>query len=189
MSRRVGDPSEQGSLTPLLTVCDPQHESATGRLCVVAMAMARTVSVRRTTNPSAVWSLALSIAWVGGIGSLVGLVLGVRIVTKARENGADHEGRGPAYGGIVVGMAGLILASASWTHVEWMNSATSASYIDGSNFAQAQYPSATSEASLCVVSNAQTYDNSTQWLLGCRDGWRIVTYCFGAPGMPGLNVG
>lgn len=96
---------------------------------------------------------------------------------------------GLGYDGIVVGTVGLVLASVWWTHVVWMNSATSPSYIDGSNFVQTQYPSATSEAALCVTSNAQAYDDSTRWSLGCRDGWRIVTHSFDSPGMPGLNGG
>jgi len=95
-----------------------------------------------------------------------------------------------AYAGVVVGIVGVVLAAMLWTDVAGVNAVTSSpSYIDGSSFAMTQYPNATSEASLCVASNAHSPDIPSLWLQGCRDGWYIAAHSFGYPGMPGLNVG
>ncbi len=131
-----------------------------------------------------------SVVWIAGAGSLVGIALAVKSVRRADVNGARQDGTGLAYAGIVVGVVGIVLAAIMWTDLAGMNAVTSSpSYIDGSNFAQMQYPKATSEASLCVASNAQSYDNPAQWLKGCRDGWYLATHSFSNPGMPGLNGG
>lgn len=103
---------------------------------------------------------------------------------------ARQDEMGLAYAGVVVGIVGIVLAAIFWTTVAGINAvASSPSYIDGSNFAAMQYPNATSEAALCVVSNSQSNDNPTQWLQGCRDSWYLAAHSFSNPGMPGLNAG
>lgn len=143
-----------------------------------------------TTSSTAYWSLVLSILWFAGAGSLVGLVLGVRDVRRSQVSEVRQNASGVAYAGIVVGVVGIVLAAIVWSEAAGVNAVTSSpSYIDGSNFAMMAYPNATSEASLCVASNAQSYDNPTQWLQGCRDGWFLAAHSFTNPGMPGLNAG
>ncbi len=150
----------------------------------------RFLRARRTRNPTAFWSLVFSVLWIAGVGSLVGLALGVKSVRRAGVSEGRQDGMGLAYAGVVVGIVGIVLAAIFWTDVAGINAVTSSpSYIDGSNFAALQYPNATSEASLCVASNSHSYDNPTQWLQGCRDGWYLAAHSFSNPGMPGLNAG
>ncbi len=66
----------------------------------------------RRTNKMAVWSLILSIVWLGGLGSLAGIFLG----TSARRRIAytGERGAGLAAAGIVIGVITLLIAIAYW---------------------------------------------------------------------------
>jgi hypothetical protein len=64
------------------------------------------------TNPLAIWSLVASlIGVICGIGSIVGIVLGVLALNQIKEN--RQGGHGLAVAGIVVGVASMII-SALW---------------------------------------------------------------------------
>ena len=72
------------------------------------------VIVQRT-NPLALASFILSIAWLGGIGSLGGLIMGALSRKQLKE---DHEGRetglGFAQAAVIVGIVGLVGACVAW---------------------------------------------------------------------------
>lgn len=67
----------------------------------------------------AIWSLVLSILWLGGLGAVAGIMLGVS--ARRRIAGTGERGAGLALAGIVVGVISLIIAVAYWaflaTHV------------------------------------------------------------------------
>lgn len=136
------------------------------------------------------WSLVFSVVWIAGIGSVIGLVLGVRSMRRGKVDGFDKGTVSLAYAGVVLGIIGIVIAFVVWTHLSGVNSLVrSPSYVNGQNFATARYPSATSEISLCAVSNVPPHNNATQWIAGCRSGWYVAGHSFSTPGMPGLNVG
>lgn len=60
------------------------------------------------TNVKAVVSLVLSILWIGGLGSLAGLVLGVMARREIRRAEGGQSGDGVALAGIVIGALGLL---------------------------------------------------------------------------------
>jgi hypothetical protein len=60
----------------------------------------------------AIWSLVLSILWVGGLGSLAGIMLGS--VARRRIAGTGERGAGLAVAGIVIGVITLMFAIAYW---------------------------------------------------------------------------
>ncbi len=62
------------------------------------------------TNRKAVASLVLALAWVGGLGSLVAIVLGLRARREMRLSPDSEIGSGVATAGIAVGVVGLLLA-------------------------------------------------------------------------------
>ena len=66
----------------------------------------------RTRNRLAVWSLVLAVLTLGGVGSLLGIVLGARARTQIQREGG--RGMGLAVGGIVVGVLTLIGAVVYW---------------------------------------------------------------------------
>lgn len=66
----------------------------------------------RKTNKMAVWSLILSIVWLGGLGSLAGIALGALARRRIAETG--ERGAGLAVGGIVIGVITLVFAIAYW---------------------------------------------------------------------------
>jgi uncharacterized protein DUF4190 len=59
------------------------------------------------TNGLAIASLFLSILWLFGIGSIVGIVLGCVGMGQIRDSGGRQGGRAIAVAGVVVGIIGL----------------------------------------------------------------------------------
>ena len=64
------------------------------------------------TNKMAIWSLILSIVWLGGLGSLAGIFLGIS--ARRRIAGTGEPGAGLAAAGIVIGVITLVFAVAYW---------------------------------------------------------------------------
>jgi hypothetical protein len=64
------------------------------------------------TNRTAIWALVLAILTLGGVGSVLGIVLGVRARTQAR--GSGERGAGLAMAAIVVGVVTLLVAIGYW---------------------------------------------------------------------------
>lgn len=60
----------------------------------------------------AIWSLVLSILWLGGAGSVAGIMLGIS--ARRRIAGTGDRGAGLAVAGIVVGVITLAIAVAYW---------------------------------------------------------------------------
>lgn len=60
----------------------------------------------------AIWSLILSIVWLGGLGSLAAIVLGT--AARRRIAGTGERGAGLAAAGIVIGVFTLLFAIAYW---------------------------------------------------------------------------
>jgi len=149
----------------------------------------RSLWIRWTANRTAMWSIIFSLLWIVGLGSLLGIGLGINSVRRSKQLDGDLDGTGLAEAGIIIGLVGVVLAAIFWSGVAGGNGGVSSpSYIDGSNFATQNYENATSEATLCVASNAQSYDNRSQWMQGCRDGWYVSARSSNNTGMPGLNA-
>jgi Domain of unknown function (DUF4190) len=64
------------------------------------------------TNRLAVWALVLAVLTLGGIGSVLGIVLGARARRQTRDTG--ERGAGLAVAAIVIGILTLIVAIAYW---------------------------------------------------------------------------
>jgi uncharacterized protein DUF4190 len=64
------------------------------------------------TSKMAIWSLVLSILWLGGLGSVAGILLGVS--ARRRINGTGERGAALAVAGIVIGVITLLFAVAYW---------------------------------------------------------------------------
>src|SRR4051794_826758 len=64
------------------------------------------------TNRVAVWALVLAVLTLGGIGSVLGIVLGAKARRQVRDTG--ERGAGLALAAIVVGVLTLIVAIAYW---------------------------------------------------------------------------
>ena len=64
------------------------------------------------TNRMAVWALVLAILTLGGIGSVLGIVLGSKARGQVAATG--ERGRGVATAAIVVGVITLLVAIAYW---------------------------------------------------------------------------
>jgi uncharacterized protein DUF4190 len=64
------------------------------------------------TSKMAIWSLILSIVWLGGLGSLAGIFLGIS--ARRRIAGTGERGAGLAAAGIVIGIITLLLGIAYW---------------------------------------------------------------------------
>ena len=71
--------------------------------------------VEQRVNRLAVWSLVLSVIMLGGLGSIAGIVLGVKARRRIQQTG--ERGSGLAMAGIVVGVITLVLAVAYWAWV------------------------------------------------------------------------
>src|SRR5215470_14329651 len=67
------------------------------------------------TNKMAIWSLILSIVWLGGLGSLAGIFLGIS--ARRRIAGTGERGAGLAAAGIVIGVITLVFAIAYWAFI------------------------------------------------------------------------
>jgi Domain of unknown function (DUF4190) len=65
------------------------------------------------TSKMAIWSLVLSILWLGGLGSVAGILLGVS--ARRRIAGTGERGAGLAAAGIVVGVITLVFAVVYWS--------------------------------------------------------------------------
>jgi hypothetical protein len=59
------------------------------------------------TSGVAIAALAMAILWIGGVGSLVGVVLGVVALSQIRSSSGTTRGRGLATAAVVVGVVGL----------------------------------------------------------------------------------
>jgi hypothetical protein len=66
----------------------------------------------RRTNRTAVWGLVLAILTLGGVGSILGIVLGAKARQQVR--GSGEGGAGLAMAAIIVGVLTLIVAIAYW---------------------------------------------------------------------------
>ncbi len=62
------------------------------------------------TNSKAVLSLVLALAWLGGLGSVLGIVVGLRARQEIRLSSGAQIGSGLATAGVAVGVVGLLLA-------------------------------------------------------------------------------
>lgn len=60
----------------------------------------------------AVWSLVLAILTLGGVGSVLGILLGTRARSRIAQTG--ERGAGLALAGIIVGVISLLVAIAYW---------------------------------------------------------------------------
>lgn len=69
-------------------------------------------SATQRTNKMAIWSLILSIVWLGGLGSLAGIFLGIS--ARRRIAGTGERGAALAVAGIVIGVITLLFAIAYW---------------------------------------------------------------------------
>ncbi len=63
----------------------------------------------------AIWSLVLSVLWLGGLGSVAGIMLGVSARRDIASTG--DRGAGVAVAGIAVGVITLLFAIAYWIFV------------------------------------------------------------------------
>lgn len=66
-------------------------------------------------NKMAIWSLILSIVWLGGLGSVAGIALGA--AARRRIAGTGERGAGAAVAGIVIGVITLLFAIAYWAFI------------------------------------------------------------------------
>jgi hypothetical protein len=64
------------------------------------------------TNRLAIWSLVLAVVTLGGVGSVLGMVLGVKARHQISETG--ERGAGMALAGVVVGVVTLLIAIGYW---------------------------------------------------------------------------
>jgi Domain of unknown function (DUF4190) len=67
------------------------------------------------TNKKAIWSLVFSIIWLGGLGSVAGIWLGV--VARREMAGTGERGARLAIAGIIVGVITLLFAIGYWVFV------------------------------------------------------------------------
>lgn len=66
-------------------------------------------------NKMAIWSLVLSVLWLGGLGSLAGILMGFSARRRIASTG--ERGAGLAVAGIAVGLITLAFAIAYWAFV------------------------------------------------------------------------
>src|SRR5215467_13269970 len=83
----------------------------------------------RKLNKMAVWSLILSVVWLGGLGSLMAIVLGAMARRRIAETG--ERGAGLAVGGIVIGLVTLAFAIAYWIFIAGHMGGTSGGHGGG----------------------------------------------------------
>lgn len=71
-----------------------------------------TTPVTQRTNKKAIWSLVLSIIWLGGLGPIAGIMLGIAARRQIAQSG--ERGAGLATAGIIIGVITLLIAIAYW---------------------------------------------------------------------------
>lgn len=67
------------------------------------------------TSRMAIWSLVLSILWLGGLGSVAGIMMGFSARRRIADTG--ERGAGLAIAGIVIGVVTLAFAIAYWAFI------------------------------------------------------------------------
>jgi uncharacterized protein DUF4190 len=72
-------------------------------------------AVRQRTSRMAIWSLVLAILTIGGLGSIVGILMGMAARRRVAVTG--ERGAGLAVAGIVIGVITLLLAIAYWVYL------------------------------------------------------------------------
>ena len=75
------------------------------------------VRERRATNGFAIASMVLSIVWLYGIGSIMGIIFGVSARRQIKER--DETGEAFAITGIAVGCAGLVGVVLYFVFIDW----------------------------------------------------------------------
>src|SRR5690242_5823480 len=81
------------------------------------------------TSKKAIWSLILAIVWLGGLGSLAAIALGI---SARRQTAATGErGAGLATAGIVIGVLTLIAAIVYWAVIATHMGGTGGGYGGG----------------------------------------------------------
>ena len=68
----------------------------------------------RRTNPLAVAAVVLSLAWLGGLGSLLAVIFAIAATSQIRRSRGAETGEGLAVAGLVLGIIGLIGAVVVW---------------------------------------------------------------------------
>ena len=142
-------------------------------------------------RPLAIASLVLSLAWLMGIGSLLGVIFGFVDLRGVKEGANLKVGSRLAIAGIILGLVGLVPSAIIWSNLATHNASnadlTNPYYVQGSAYAQSAYSTRASESSVCSVSNdpAPT-DLASVWIQGCRDGWVISRSNLSALNTPGF---
>jgi hypothetical protein len=148
---------------------------------------------QRRTSGVAITSLVLSILWIAGIGSVAAIILGFISQRRTKRSAGAKGAADVATAGIVIGVAGLVFSVVFWMLLvggSGGNTMTSSpSYVDGSNFATANYANATAESAVCTPSNISSGDRATLWMRGCQDGWATAKYSINNNSGAGLNIG
>ena len=94
---------QYGTRTPAATQPPATQQSATRR------------PATQRFSRKAIWSLVLSVLWLGGIGAIAGILLGVSARHQIARTG--ERGNGVAVAGIAVGVITLLFAVAYWIFV------------------------------------------------------------------------
>src|SRR5690606_31252944 len=71
-----------------------------------------------TNNWMNIVSLVLSLVWVCGLGSLLGIIFGHLCVSSAKRGTANNKGLGIA--GLIIGYLGIAAAIAFWVFSFWL---------------------------------------------------------------------
>ena len=68
-------------------------------------------------NPLAVASIAFSLAWLGGVGAVMGVICGHVARRQISHDEPRQQGAGIALAGLVLGWAGLLFALFAWVAI------------------------------------------------------------------------
>ena len=95
----------------------------------------------------------------------------------------------PARAGVIIILFGVAVAALVWTGVIGGAArpidTSSPSYVDGSAYANSNFSSTSSEASVCSRTNANPLDNLSLWTRGCQDAWSVAMFSIGYPNQGG----
>jgi len=69
------------------------------------------------TSPYAAASLVFSLLWLGGTGSLIGVILGAVAREQIDRSSGQEVGSGLAVWGIVLGVVGLVVSTAVGSYI------------------------------------------------------------------------